>query len=78
MSWQEKEAYIGAHKHIPEIKSEPEILKEGVPVSSTIKGLLANVEDNVMELIELNKEIERLKSEIKALKEAMEKMRKEK
>lgn len=71
MAWKEKEEFIRKHSHLPEMESEEELGKEGVSVFKTIKGILANTEDNTMETIELYKEIQKLKNEIKKLKEKL-------
>jgi hypothetical protein len=71
MSWIEKEKYISEHQHLPEIPAEKEVKEKGMYTSQVIKGILANTEDNTMDIIELYKEIEKLKHEIDYLRKAL-------
>jgi cytoskeletal protein CcmA (bactofilin family) len=71
MSWIEKEKYISEHQHLPEIPAEKEVKEKGMYTSQVIKGILANTEDNTMDIIELYKEIEKLKQEVDYLRKAL-------
>ncbi|WP_227633466.1 hypothetical protein, partial [Klebsiella pneumoniae] len=46
MSLEEKEAFILQHHHLPEIKSEKELMEEGLHTNEVLKGMLSNIEDN--------------------------------
>jgi hypothetical protein len=74
MSWIEKEKYISEHQHLPEIPAEKEVKEKGMYTSQVMKGILANTEDNTMDIIELYKEIEKLKQEIENLKKKNEEL----
>jgi cell division protein FtsB len=74
MGWIEKEKYISEHQHLPEIPAEKEVKEKGMYASQVMKGILANTEDNTMDIIELYKEIEKLKQEIENLKKKNEEL----
>lgn len=76
MSLEEKEAFILQHHHLPEIKSEKELMEEGIHTNEVLKGMLSNIEDNTMEIIELYKMIKELKQENEELKKEIEKLKK--
>lgn len=76
MSWIEKEKYISEHQHLPEIPAEKEVKEKGMYTSQVMKGILANTEDNTMDIIELYKEIEKLKQEVEKLKKENEELKK--
>ena len=68
IKWKEKEEYTLQHQHLPEIPAEKEVKEKGIYTSQIMKGILANVEDNTMDIIELYKEIEKLKKEVEELR----------
>ncbi|GIV28652.1 MAG: hypothetical protein KatS3mg027_2466 [Bacteroidia bacterium] len=76
MNWKEKEEYIFKYHHLPEIKSEQEIQEKGLYTEEVIKGILANVEDNTMEIIELYKMVEQLKKENESLRRKIDEIKK--
>ena len=61
----ELEKYVNQYKHLPEIPSEADVIKNGVDVAEMNKLLLQKVEELTLHLIELNKKIEKLESKKK-------------
>ncbi|MGF7076198.1 hypothetical protein [Mucilaginibacter sp. 3215] len=57
-------SYIEQNQHLPEIPSEQEIMKNGLNVVEMNKLLLKKVEELTLYLIEQNKRIEKLESQI--------------
>lgn len=57
----EVEKYINTKKHLPEIPTEQEVITEGVDVGEMNRLLLKKVEELTLYIIELNKEVEKLK-----------------
>lgn len=64
----EIENYISQNGHLPNVPSTEEVLEEGVELGEMQKLLLQKVEELTLYLIEQDKEIEKLKTEIKRLK----------
>ena len=58
------EKYIKQHKHLPEIPSALEIQANGLPVGETQKIMMAKIEELTLYVIELNKQIQELKTSI--------------
>ena len=58
----ELEKYVNQYKHLPEIPSEADVIKNGVDVAEMNKLLLQKVEELTLHLIELNKKIEKLEA----------------
>jgi hypothetical protein len=65
----ETEAFINANKHLPGIPSEKEVTKDGIDVGEMNKLLLQKIEEQMLYIIEMNKEVKELKKELKNLKE---------
>lgn len=65
LSIKEKEKYIEKNKHLPSIKSAKTIDEEGITISETIKGLLKETEELTLYVIQLNKKIKELETELK-------------
>ncbi|RPD41900.1 hypothetical protein EG028_06985 [Chitinophaga barathri] len=65
----ETEAFIQANKHLPGIPSEKEIIKDGIDVGEMNKLLLQKIEEQMLYIIEMNKEMKELKKEVKELKD---------
>lgn len=65
----ETEAFIHANKHLPGIPSEKEVVKDGIDVGEMNKLLLQKIEEQMLYIIEMNKEVKELKKEVKKLKE---------
>jgi hypothetical protein len=61
----EVEQFIQTNKHLPNIPSEKEVLENGIDLGEMNANLLRKVEELTLYLIELNKEIELLKLQIK-------------
>ncbi|WP_199236170.1 hypothetical protein [Chitinophaga sp. S165] len=55
------EAYIKENKHLPDVPSEREVVKNGVDLGEMNKILLQKIEELTLHVIELQKEINRLK-----------------
>lgn len=62
------EAFIKENKHLPEIDPADQMKKNGVDVSELQTKLLQKVEELTLYLIDLNKEVEKLKKENERLK----------
>ncbi|MCV9387479.1 tail fiber protein [Reichenbachiella ulvae] len=67
-SLEETEQYIQENQHLPDIPSEAEVTANGINLGEMDAKLLQKIEELTLYLIEQNKEIESLKTEIKALK----------
>lgn len=65
----ETEAFIQVNKHLPGIPSEKEVAKEGIDVGEMNKLLLQKIEEQMLYIIEMNKEVKELKRELRELKE---------
>lgn len=59
----EVERYIEANRHLPDIPSAQEVEEEGVDVGEMNKLLLQKVEELTLYIIDLQKQIDELKSE---------------
>lgn len=57
----ETEQYIQKHKHLPGIPSEAEVKEKGVDVGEMNKLLLQKIEEQMLYIIELRKEVDALK-----------------
>lgn len=78
----ELEKYVKENRHMPDIPSEQEVLKEGIDVGEMNKKLLQKVEELTLYLIEESKKNEQLMQEVmqlrnstKALEEKVARMR---
>lgn len=65
MSLSEIDAFVQAHKHLPEIPSEKEIIENGVDVGEMNKLLLQKVEELTLHLIDLDKKYKSLEAQVK-------------
>ena len=59
----EVERYIDANRHLPEVPSAQEVEENGVDVGEMNKLLLQKVEELTLYIIDLQKQIDELKSE---------------
>lgn len=73
MSWKEKSKYLRRNKHLPKIASAKEIKENGLKTSETMKGMVFNIEENTLDIIDLYKIIEKQQEEIENLKAQLEK-----
>jgi len=64
----EVEEYILLHKHLPEVPSEKEVIDNGLNLGEMDAVLLKKIEELTLYIIEQNKTIESLKSEVNELK----------
>lgn len=64
----EVEAYIMEHGHLPNIPSEAEVLEQGIELGTMNAKLLEKIEELTLYLIQQQKEIKHLNSEIMQLK----------
>ncbi|MBO9728860.1 MAG: hypothetical protein J7623_09505 [Chitinophaga sp.] len=67
-SLQEVESFINVNKHLPEIPSAAEVAKEGIDLAEINQKLLQKIEEQMLYIIEMNKKINSLTSEMKELK----------
>ena len=58
----EVEAFLKTNKHLPNIPSAEEVVKDGIDLGAMDAKLLGKVEELTLYIIALNKEIELLKS----------------
>lgn len=68
-SLSEVEAHIKENKHLPDIPSEKEVLKDGINVVEMQAKLLQKIEELTLYVIDQDKKIENQNKEIKELKE---------
>ncbi len=59
----EIEGYIKANRHLPGIPSEKEVLNDGILLGEMNAMLLAKIEELTLHVIELSKEVDKLKAE---------------
>jgi len=69
----EVEAYIMAHKHLPEVPSAKEVKEKGQDIGDIQVTLLKKMEEMTLYMIEMKKEIELLKKENQVLKKIIKK-----
>lgn len=68
MSLPELEKYVNKNKHLPNIPSAEEVVKEGMDVGQMTAKLLEKVEEMSLYIIDQNKKIEALQKEVESLK----------
>jgi len=66
-SYIEKEIFFKENKHLKGVQSEKEIENDGLKVSQALSGLVQNLEENSLDIIDLYKIIEQQKKEIDIL-----------
>jgi len=62
-------SYIRKHKHLPDIPSSENIKNDGLPIAAMLSKQMQKIEELTLYLIEQSREIERLKQEVKKLKQ---------
>ena len=62
MSLEEIEKFVNINKHLPNVPSANEMVKNGLDVSQTSKMFMEKIEELTLYIIELNKEIIKLKA----------------
>jgi len=67
-SLSEVESYVNEHKHLPGIPSAADMAENGMSVAAMSNMLLEKVEELTLHMIQLKKENEALKAEVKSLK----------
>jgi hypothetical protein len=72
----EKEQYILANKHLEFIEPAANVQANGVSMSSTLKGVVQNVEENTLDIIDIYKKLVELEAENKALKAQLNELKK--
>ncbi|WP_157986587.1 hypothetical protein [Chitinophaga alhagiae] len=72
----ELEAFVKAHKHLPEVPTEREVIANGVDLGEMNKTLLQKVEELTLYLIEHRKELDALKADNKRMLEELSKLKK--
>lgn len=65
ISLPELETFIKKNGHLPNVPSEATVLAEGIEVGNIIKIQQEKIEELTLYLIELNKEVEKLKKQVK-------------
>jgi hypothetical protein len=66
------ETYVNTNKHLPNVPSGQEMLKNGVSVGEMNMKLLEKVEELTLYMIDLNKQNQELKNDNQALKSRVE------
>lgn len=64
----EVESFIRKHKHLPDMPSEKQVIEEGVNVVEMQAKLLQKIEELTLYIIDLKKENDSIKKELKELK----------
>lgn len=62
------EKYYLAHKHLPEIPSEKDIIENGIDVGEMNKLLLKKIEEMTIMMVEQERKLEALKTQIESIK----------
>lgn len=85
MTWQEKLLHIHTFGYLPEMDSGAEIETNGLKIAKNLRGIIWNIEDNTMDIIDLQKENEQqkeknseLQKQIDGLKKVIEQMKQKK
>lgn len=65
MPLQEVEQFVKTNRHLPDIPSEQEVLDKGIDVAEMNALLLKKVEELTLYIIEIEKQVEALKNEMK-------------
>ncbi|TAL59473.1 MAG: hypothetical protein EPN85_09300, partial [Bacteroidetes bacterium] len=71
MNYKEKEKYFKVNKHLKGIAPAKETDKNGLKAGEAISGIIMNLEENSLDIIDLQKENETLKKEVNELKKQM-------
>lgn len=69
MSLLDKEIYYTSEKHLPNVDKEQTILANGLHVEKTMNGMMQNIEENTLDLVELYKKLLALEKDNIELKE---------
>ena len=72
MNYVEKEKYLKANKHLKGIASAQETDKNGLKAGEAISGVIMNVEENSLDIIDLYKIIEQQKKKIEELEKKID------
>jgi hypothetical protein len=65
----EVEQFVKQYKHLPGIPSEKEVIENGIDVGEMNKLLLQKIEEQMLYIIELNKKVDSLTTQVKAVTE---------
>lgn len=65
------EAFITTHKHLPDVPSAVDMEKDGINLGEMDKTLLRKIEELTLYLLEIRKDVERLRQENEMLKAAL-------
>ncbi len=68
MTFEEKRQFYNTHKHLPGIRTGEKIESNGLPIKETMEGMIVNLEETSLDVIELYDMVQNLKSEIEKLK----------
>ena len=77
MTPQQKEEHYKIYHHLFGVASGEEIKKNGLNIGETMAGITQNVEENSLDIIDQDKEINELKAELAAEKQANQELREE-
>jgi hypothetical protein len=61
-------AYIASNKHLPNVPSAAEVVNEGVSMDAMVSKLLEKIEELTLYSIQQQKEIDKLKKQVKAIR----------
>jgi uncharacterized coiled-coil protein SlyX len=63
------ETFVKTYKHLPDIPSEQQLKEEGLNVNEMFAKQMQKIEELTLYIIEQQKQIEKLKSEIEQMKQ---------
>lgn len=73
----ELESFISKNKHLPDVPTEAEVLENGINLGEMDATLLQKIEELTLYMIDMNKQVQQLKSENQELKEEISALKKE-
>lgn len=78
ISLEDLEKYVKKNSHLPDIPSEAELKDSGIDLGSMDAGIVKNVERLTLHLIEMNKQLELLRTKNEKLEAELQKLKEEK
>jgi len=78
MTLLEKENYYKNEKHLPNIDAGKDISSNGLQVARNLNGMMQNIEENTMDLVDIYKRLVNLEKENELLKQQVADLTKQK